>query len=105
MRREHARILGDVLDNLDGLADGRAPRVSLAGLAARANLPHDRLVAYLGELRHHDLVEEGRLPQLTSRGRQFLECYHAWIRIQALYGIHDGEPDVPLESLIGLPVL
>jgi predicted transcriptional regulator len=87
-RREHARILGDVLDSLDHLT-ARAERLNLAGLAAGSNLPHDRLLAYLGELRDKGLVTEEHLPGLTARGRQFLECYRAWIRIQRLYGIHE----------------
>lgn len=86
-RREHALILGDVLDSLDRLAR-QGGRSSLAGLASRANLPHDRLKEYLEELRNHGMVGPEPVPKLTPKGAQFLECYQAWIRIQELYGIH-----------------
>lgn len=86
-RREHALILGDVLDSLDRIAR-QGGRASLAGLASRANLPHDRLKGYLEELRSHDMVGAEPLPKLTPKGAQFLECYQGWIRVQELYGIH-----------------
>lgn len=90
-RREHARILGDVLDGLS--RSTREGRATLAGLAARANLPHDRLVEYLGELRGRGLVGDGKLPALTARGDQFLACYRAWMRIQVLYGLSPARVD------------
>ena len=86
-RREHALILGDVLDALDRIAR-QGGRSSLAGLASRANLPHDRLKGYLEELRTHQMVGPEPLPALLPKGSQFLECYQAWIRVQELYGIH-----------------
>ncbi|MFO1532104.1 MAG: hypothetical protein ABR562_00150 [Thermoplasmatota archaeon] len=86
-RREHALILGDVLDALDRIAR-QGGRASLAGLASRANLPHDRLKEYLTELRGHGMIGEEPLPHLSAKGAQFLECYQAWIRVQELYGIH-----------------
>lgn len=85
-RREHALILGDVLDSIDRIAR-EGGRTSLAGLASKANLPHDRLKGYLVELRAHGMVGEEPVPHLTAKGSQFLECYQAWIRIQELYGI------------------
>lgn len=88
-RREHALILGDVLDSLDRIAR-QGGRTSLAGLASRANLPHDRLKSYLEELRDHDMVGPEPLPKLTPKGLQFLECYQAWIRVQELYGIQSA---------------
>jgi len=99
-RREHARILGDVLDNLEALARRQPGRVNLAGLASSSNLPHDRLVDYLGELRLHGLVYGDHLPRLTDRGEQFLQCYRGWIRVQALYGLVEV-PGMPVETLIG----
>jgi len=86
-RREHGLVLGDVLDALERLGREAPARASLAGLAARANLPHDRLKSYLEELRGHGMVGPEPIPRLTPKGEQFLECYQAWIRIQAMYGI------------------
>jgi len=99
-RREHARILGDVLDNLEALARRQPGRVNLAGLASSSNLPHDRLIGYLGELRLHGLVDGDHLPKLTDRGEQFLQCYRGWIRVQALYGLVEV-PGMTAETLIG----
>ena len=99
-RREHAKILGDVLDNLEALPRRQPGRVNLAGLASSANLPHDRLIEYLAELRMHGLVSGGHLPGLTDRGEQFLQCYRGWVRVQALYGLVEV-PGMPAETLIG----
>lgn len=98
-RREHARILGDVLDSLAKQAK-HEPRSSLAGLAARANLPHDRLLGYLSELRERGLVTADRLPGLTAKGSEFLACYRAWVRVQALYGL--GPP--PQVGMVSAPI-
>lgn len=99
-RREHGKILGDVLDNLESLARHHPERINLAGLASAANLPHDRLVEYLEELRQHGLVSNEHLPSLTDRGEQFLQCYRGWMRVQAMYGLVDL-PGVGREQLIG----
>lgn len=99
-RREHAKILGDVLDSLEALPRRQPGRVNLAALSSSANLPHDRLVEYLAELRRHGLVAGGHFPGLTDRGEQFLQCYRGWIRVQALYGLVEV-PGMPVETLIG----
>lgn len=99
-RREHGKILGDVIDNLEALARRQPDRISLAGLASLANLPYDRLIVYLAELRLHGLVSGDNLPVVTERGEQFLQCYRGWMRVQALYGLVDL-PGVAREELIG----
>ena len=103
-RREHGRILGDVLDNLEALARRQPDRVNLAGLASLSNLPHDRLIGYLAELRLHGLAVGDGLPLVTERGEQFLQCYRGWMRVQALYGLLEA-PGMPTEAMIGFAVV
>jgi predicted transcriptional regulator len=87
MRREHASISADVLDSLASCMDGSRP-FHITVLAAKANLPHDRLRVYLDELAAIGLLTLGPDPVLTTKGRQFLECYYVWGRVQELYGLH-----------------
>ena len=84
MRREHDSIFVEVLDAINGMQD---KPFQVTVLAARANLPHDRLRTYLDELSVHGLIEAIPNPSVTTKGQQFLECYHAWVRIQKLYGL------------------
>ena len=86
MRREHDSITVDVLDNLSSYLREKGP-FHVTVLAARANLPHDRLKGYLDELTTLGLIEQTPNPALTTKGLQFLECYHAWVRIQKIYGL------------------
>lgn len=86
MRREHDTIAVEVLDHLSRLLQHQGP-FHITILAVRANLPHDRLRGYLDELVAMGLVVREPVPMLTPKGRQFLDCYHAWLRIQKLYGL------------------
>ena len=86
MRREHESILVDVLDSLSSYLREKGP-FHVTALAARANLPHDRLKGYMDELVSLGFIEPGAKPEITSKGHQFLECYRAWIRIQKIYGL------------------
>ena len=86
MRREHDSIFVDVLNALARYLDEKGP-FHVTELSARANLPHDRLRTYLMELHTLGLIEGEATPKLTVKGRQFLECYHAWVRVQKLYGL------------------
>src|SRR5688572_19631652 len=86
MRREHDTITVDVLDSLSSYLKEKGP-FHVTVLAARANLPHDRLKGYLDELVALGLIEQSPNPALTIKGLQFLECYHAWVRIQKIYGL------------------
>lgn len=87
MRREHESIVADVLDALARYSTENRGLFHITALAAKANLPHDRLRTYLEELAAMDLLTLGPVPALTDKGRQFLECYHAWVRVQQMYGL------------------
>lgn len=88
MRREHSSILIDVLDELAACAETSPAGVHITEVAARANLPHDRLKEYVAELVQAGLLHAQWPPAPTSKGLQFLQCYHAWIRVQGMFGLH-----------------
>jgi len=90
MRREHVSILTEVLDAMASCTDERPGDLHITAVAARANLPHDRLKAYLGELADAGLLWRDWPYTPTAKGRQFLECYHAWQRLQVMFGL--GKP-------------
>jgi len=98
MRREHASILTDVLTSLAQYLDQAPGKVHVTVLAARANLPHDRLKAYLGELSAIGLISDADGLTVTRKGRQFLDCYHAWLHVLHLYGLSGGASVVPPEA-------
>lgn len=79
-RRERWGIIGAILGAVDEEAQrGVEPR--LTNLAAKANISHDRLRAYLEQLRHAGLLDQGPFPTLTPTGREFLRQYREWLRI------------------------
>lgn len=94
MRREHASIIVDVLDALARYGEENRGAFHVTALASRANLPHDRLRTCLDELAMKGLISLGPVPAPTVKGRQFLECYHAWVRVQQIYGLQT-RPDAP----------
>ena len=98
MRREHVSILTEVLDAMASCTDERPGDLHITAVAARANLPHDRLKNYLGELADAGLVWRDWPYTPTTKGRQFLECYHAWQRLQVMFGL--GKP--PATNLGGV---
>lgn len=97
MRREHSSILIEVLDELAAAVEASPAGVHITEVAARANLPHDRLKGYVGELVQAGLLHPQWPPAPTPKGLQFLQCYHAWIRIQGMFGLHPkpGPPQAP----------
>lgn len=92
MRREHGSVVCDVIDAIDR-AEGREDPPRLTHLAVDANIPHDRLLRYLRELRNLGLVGPDEAPRLTPRGRQMLQHYRHWLRAQAEFGLVGGEAD------------
>ena len=100
MRREHVSILTDVLDALASCTDERPGDLHITAVAARANLPHDRLKTYLAELADAGLLWREWPYSPTAKGRQFLECYHAWLRLQVMFGLAQKAPG----SHLGAPV-
>ena len=99
MRREHDSIVIDVLDALARYDQEDRGEFHVTALAARANLPHDRLRTYLDELASMQLVQLEPVPRVTVRGRQFLECLHAWVRVQQMYGLHPRSSKMPMRTI------
>lgn len=59
----------------------------MTNVATRANLPYDRLLAYLEELATAELVTRDRMPRLTDRGRDFLRQYRQWMEVLNRFGL------------------
>lgn len=103
MRREHGTIVVEVLDQAWRLLQRPGP-FHITALASRANLPHDRLRSYLEELASMRLMDLEPIPRVTAKGREFLDCYHAWLRIQRLYGL-EAVPSREAPAALGPPPL
>ncbi len=87
-RRERATILGELLERMAEVeAQGPA---STTRLAARANVPYDRFVQYVKDLRDGGLVTMDDPPQLTAAGREFLDRYRQWQEALRLLGLGPG---------------
>ena len=84
-RRERATILGELLVALVEL--GAQGGATSTRLAARANVPYDRFLVYLRELRDGGLVEPGDPLRLTAAGRDFVERYQRWRDALRLLGL------------------
>ena len=90
-RRERWSILADVLR---AIADKtrESHDASIKSVTLRANLPYDRLMLYLDELRANGLVEGDRRLRLTEKGHEFLREYYAWRRVLQRFGMRLPEP-------------
>lgn len=89
-RRERWSIVGDILGAVAAIADEDGARIT--AVTTRANLPHDRLVAYLRELERGGLVSSANRPMLTPRGREFLEEYREWRGVLSRFNLDSAGP-------------
>jgi predicted transcriptional regulator len=85
-RRERWDILGLLLSLLAENASGDA-RLPLSRIAQRANLPYDRLIEYLGELRAGELVTDEEMPRPTQRGQDLLKSWRQWEAVLQRFGL------------------
>lgn len=91
-------ILVDVLDQISrafGEGEERMTRV-----AAKVNIPYDRFVQYIEELRARGLIsqpEEGT-PRLTAEGRRVLESYRLWAQTVEAFGLASPRDSRPVNS-------
>lgn len=87
-RRERGSILADILASLE--AEAATPEPRITNVAMRANVPYDRLQAYLATLQERGLValgENGRMPRVTPAGQEFLRAYRQWGEALDRFGI------------------
>ena len=83
-RRERWEILGLILALL---ADNDAARLPLSRIAQRANLPYDRFVDHLAELRTGGLVSADDMPAITEKGRDLLKSWRQWEAVLQRFGL------------------
>ena len=83
MRRERDAIFGDVLAAIERAGAPGEARVS--AVAQRANVPHDRLMGYLAELRDAGLVTSDGA--LTPAGHELLQKYREWREVLERFGL------------------
>ncbi|HUR25951.1 MAG TPA: winged helix-turn-helix domain-containing protein [Candidatus Thermoplasmatota archaeon] len=83
-RRERWEILGLILALL---ADNGSAHLPLSRIAQRANLPYDRFVDHLAELRSGGLVTADDMPGLTEKGRDLLKSWRQWEAVLERFGL------------------
>lgn len=85
-RRERWDILGLILGILQQETAAGATAV-LSRVAQRANVPYDRFVTYLDELRQGGLVTPGEAPALTEKGEALLRSWRQWETVLQRFGL------------------
>ena len=83
-RRERWEILGLILALV---ADNATAGLPLSRIAQRANLPYDRFVDHLAELRAGGLVTADEMPAITERGRDLLRSWRQWEAVLQRFGL------------------
>jgi predicted transcriptional regulator len=85
-RRERWDILGLILGILQQESAGGQPP-TLSRVAQRANVPYDRFVQYLEELRSGNLITPGDQPALTEKGEALLRSWRQWETVLQRFGL------------------
>lgn len=84
-RRERWEILGRILALL--AAATPSDPVVLSRVAQSANLPYDRFVTHLDELRQQGLVTADTPPRLTDKGQALLRSWQQWEGVLQRFGL------------------
>lgn len=84
-RRDKMKIYGDVLLSLQ--AEARRGKIVLSRVQLKTNVPYDRLIMYLDELKNLGLVIEDGSPKLTEKGRQYLKEYEKVLSFMKRMGL------------------
>jgi len=86
-RRERWSVLAAILRSLDAHIRDYGENARVTRVAISANVPYDRLMAYLKELARAGLVTEERMPRLTVKGKDFLAHYQQWAEVLSRFGL------------------
>lgn len=85
-RRERWDILGLILQILQQGATAQEP-LPLTRVAQRANVPYDRFVTYIEELRSGGLIDAADPPLLTEKGQALLRSWSQWEAVLQRFGL------------------
>lgn len=85
-RRERWDILGMILGILQSEQMSGGP-VALTRVAQRVNVPYDRFVGYMEELRAKELITADESPTLTQKGQALLGSWRQWESVLQRFGL------------------
>ena len=85
-RRERWGVVGSILESIDRERVEKGEMARITNVAVRANVPYDRLVAYLEDMRGAGLVLMDKMPRLTPEGEEVLRQYRQWVEVMRRYG-------------------
>ena len=85
-RRDRWAILTSILAMLDEEERSVTP-AAMSRIAQRANLPYDRFLLHIAELREGGLVNGDARPLLTDKGRVLLRSWRQWDGVLHNFGL------------------
>ena len=84
-RRDRLKIYGDLLSMLN--AERNSEKIVLTRIQVKINVPFDRLINYLSDLRDLELIESEDSLVLTEKGREYLREYQKVLEFMKRMGV------------------
>lgn len=84
-RRDRLKIYGDLLSMLN--AERNSEKIVLTRIQVKINVPFDRLINYLSDLKDLELIESEDSLVLTEKGRQYLREYQKVLDFMKRMGV------------------
>ena len=84
-RRDRLKIYGDLLSMLN--AERNSEKIVLTRIQVKINVPFDRLINYLSDLRDLELIESEDSLVLTEKGREYLREYQKVLDFMKRMGV------------------